>query len=219
MAFDELIANLKEDLPDWTATVQSGSVIITGTYELIENGVPLDVFQLEIHLAPTHPKHRPKVYETGKRIKPEANNHVNGDGSLCLFVEDEASRYWSPATKMSEYLNGPVKSYLIGFCIYEETGKWVYGERRHHVDGVVDFYMEELNVRALEPLKCLIEAALHQTIKGHHACPCGLNVAYRKCHLPKVQSVQKLVPPERLEEVLKILNHNLDLLKAHKANK
>jgi hypothetical protein len=59
---------------------------LEGTYKLkLEDGVELASFELKIEMR-GWPKLFPKVTETRGKIKPAAQNHINGDRSFCLVA-------------------------------------------------------------------------------------------------------------------------------------
>lgn len=203
---DDFLANIENDLvnnlPGWKIENGSSPLAVMGSIIIEKDGVTLDAFEVRVQLSPSHPDDHPIVYETGGKIERIPDQHISADGSACLFVEDEASRFWTEKTKLSDFINGPVYAYFVGQSVFAATGEWPFGERRHYLAGVLDFYREHFKVSDPVVVLEFLKVALKSPVKGHWYCPCGNGLVLRKCHLPEVRLLQKIVKRSRIISVV-----------------
>jgi len=74
--------------------------------------------------------------------------------------------------------------------IYDATGRWVGPERRHGVEGYLDFLIERFgNSDALLAFAPLFEGQA-APLPGA-VCPCGAGRRYERCHRALVAEIRK----------------------------
>lgn len=174
--------------------VADGVVRVRGNLPVRVGPTVVDLFQLEVRLADDHPAAYPIAREVGGRIAWLPAHHVNDDGQLCLFLPEEASEYWAPGSTVCSFLEGPLNSYFVGYLHYLEFGAWPFGERRHGLDGALDFYRGRSEIATLEGLLGLVAMLARRGVKGHLPCPCGSGKPIRSCH-PKALQLREGVSP------------------------
>lgn len=199
---DDIRTDIKENLPGWTVEDGSDPLSMVGVVQLEESGKVVDEYQVRLQLSPQHPEKYPTVFEIGGRIERIPDHHISGDGSACLFVADESKKYWNKDTKISDFVRGPVRSYFISQSYYEATGEWIFGERRHGLDGVLDFYYEQLGIDNILMLEKMLQLAVKDTIKGHWPCPCDPSVKLRNCHMQKILALRESTERTRMVDLL-----------------
>ncbi len=194
--------DLTENLPGWTIEHGTEPLSIIGLLQLVESGKIIDEYKVRLQLSPSHPTNPPSVFEIGGKIDRIADHHINGDGSACLFVVDEKNKYWNKNTKISEFVSGPVRSYFISQSYYAATGEWIFGERRHEISGVLDFYYEQLEITSIVVLETMLQLVITDNIKGHWLCPCGSQKKMRQCHMQRILKLRYLVDRKRIQFLL-----------------
>lgn len=167
-------------------------------------GKELGLYQVEIKFPASYPKNIPIVREIGGKIPKIADRHFNEDGAACLFVRDETYKFWPPGTTVKQFIDGPVKDFFLGQIVFEQTGKFP-GERKHGIDGILDFYEEAIGTRDPQAVIQFIEYLLHPNIKGHRKCFCGSTLKIRDCHLTTLQALKGKIRLIDAEESLKQL--------------
>src|SRR5262249_13249005 len=130
---------LRADHPTLHVRVNEGRIVISGTFRIVHRGREVDGYKIEVRLAEDHPNGLPKVYEIGGRIPRDPDHHVNGDGSLCVGVPEELLLRGG-AYDVLAFLDGPVRSFLIGHAYFLQEGQWPGGEWAHGGAGVRQFY-------------------------------------------------------------------------------
>lgn len=168
--------------PNLYFVIGDGSARVRGSLPVQVGAVVVDRFQVELLLARDHPATFPLAWEIGGRVPRLNENHVSDDGQLCLFLPEEGSDCWSAGSTVVSFLQGPVNSFFVGYLHYLAHGSWPFGERRHGLDGILDFYRERTEISELEGLLGAMKLLAKGGVKGHWKCPCGSRQKIRTCH-------------------------------------
>lgn len=204
----ELFQKLREEMvalfPALVLAEENDRIFFRGPYQIVDQGEPVDLpYQLEIELPPTYKEDLPLVREVGGRIpRKRDRHHVNeGDGTLCVCLPDkylaEGGSPWLPI-----FLEGPVRSFLIGSGIVARGGKWPWGEWRHGTEGMLDFYRELTGASAPKALVSYLRMLASPQVKGHYECPCGSGARLRNCHRTQVLALRAKVPTHVAKKAL-----------------
>jgi hypothetical protein len=169
-------------------------VEVRGTFPIIDDGVELDRYSIEITLLRDYPESLPIVRETGGKIPHHADNHMS-NGVACLFVPDERWRICPPGTTLLEFLNNPVRNYFLGHAVYTRTGEWPLGQRAHGAAGIYEYYAEMLGTTDETVIAGYLDCLSRQELKGHWLCPCRSGKRLRACHRDQIIDLRKKIPP------------------------
>lgn len=164
-----------------------GVLRIKGKFRFVTHhpaeGTIEDAFDLQVDIPRTFPKSPPLVTEIGGKIPRIQDNHINGDGTLCLG---------SPLRVQSALMKEPT---VIGFaqrCLIpylfaisrklNNGGSMAFGELAHGSPGMLDDYCAMLK---LERKEAVLYAFKLLGMKKRHAnkylCPCGCDRRLGKC--------------------------------------
>lgn len=203
------VCNLKGSYPNLIATIgKNGTVDVEGIFDVCADDKHIDSFSIRIEIPPDYPMTVPRVFETGGKIPRIADRHINPDGSACLFVPDARWKHWPPGSDLVRFVSGPVYYYFLGQAFYDLEGRWLFGERPHGDDGVIDYYKEELGLNSLGAVyKCLKVATSGRSgaTNRNRLCVCGGGKAMEQCHKEKISLISENIPRQRLFEVMAML--------------
>lgn len=175
-----------------------------GTYELRDEDGRLDTYTIEIVYDPLDPAAEPRVWEIGGVIERTADNHISvRDGTCCIGVYDEW-RALTGDTSFAGFLQGPLKNFFLSQTIYRRTGNWIFGQRSHGVDGMIEAYgalIDDKSDDAERIGRTLSFLSLRQ-IKGHWRCPCGGQQTVRACCLERLKRVALRITPDLATRLL-----------------
>lgn len=168
---------------------------VRGSFPLRHGGKDLDRFQIEVQLPRNRKDDIPVIRETGSRIPRLNDNHINDlSGDICLFVPEERWRIFPVGSTLLDFLNGPVRNYLLGFALKELGERWPFGERPHGPAGIVEFYSELIGTSDRRVIRDYIQCLSKKSFKGHWPCPCGSGKKTRNCHASQIQDLRKKIP-------------------------
>jgi hypothetical protein len=179
---------------------------VRGTMLIAHEGRGIDRFQLEMQVPSDFPTSWPKIWEVGGRIPRTLERHVYpSDGSLCVLLPEEAYFILPRTLTLTQYLDGPLRNYLIGHCCVEGGRGWPWGERSHGIQGIEEFYQEILGAPDRITIARFLMLILQGRFKGHWPCPCGSGKIIRRCHKNIIYSIRERIPEPYLIRYLNVI--------------
>jgi hypothetical protein len=194
-----MVDDLGAVYPDLVVTVENDQVIVAGPFPLMDGPVELDRYHISVELPLDFPDGVPILREVGGRIPPDPDHHVNPDGTACLFVSGERWLHWPRGSSFSQFLEGPVRSHLIGQALTELGQQWPYGERTHGARGVLEAYGDMLGEEDQDTIARYVRVLARTKLRRHRNCPCGSGRPLRDCHLTQVLILRKDITPGEAE--------------------
>lgn len=87
---------------------------------------------------------------------------------------------------------------------YNKYGRVPYGERLHGTKGIIQFYIEFLNVDSIKKIYDILNAIEIGNLNDYCKCPCGSFKKIRKCHLNQINLLKKVGVKSDLKEISKL---------------
>lgn len=211
---DEVETQLRNHYPSLYLVQRGSHSVIRGVYPVQLDGKVIDTFLVEIALPRHFPEEAPTVREMSGRILRVADRHVYTDGTLCLFLPEEKWKYWPEGSSILDFLTGPVNDFFLSQLYFEQHGTWPFGERRHGVLGIIDYYAEELGTDDLQVITKALEYLSAPQPKGHWPCYCGSGKRMRHCHFEKLSYLHRRIQPTVAANSLGYVRNALEHQKA-----
>ena len=149
-----------------------------------------DEYKIEIIFPDDYPDSPPTVKEIGEKI--DRDYHKNSDNTLCLETEVEVYRRFSANKNIVHFINNLLVPYLYRYSFIKKYGSDPFPDRRHGVNGIIDYYEEKFGVDEIPKIIEILKHILKRKYRGHHMCPCGSHKRIRNCHAPTVVEIQKV---------------------------
>lgn len=202
----------------WLATEQPGLMqfkrptctVIEGRFRfhLTHKSVTIkDTYDIRLELP--HDGKRPRVKETGGRIKavyathPEfkspADIHAFDNWNLCLAAPQEITLVYLSNPNIKLFFERYLAPFFYSQSFFEKNRDWPWPHLRHNTNGIVDWFVDNQNVsgaigetvRELVKLAkdgrslamTLVENAMkHDSFNPRGRCLCGGKRNYIQCH-------------------------------------
>lgn len=195
---EDLRNELKDRYPSLHVFIENGTVIVRGNFPICDIGGTklIDEFKIEMMVPNTFPEDIPIVREIGGRLPKIVDRHFYMNGKACLFMPEERYKYVPAGMTLMEFIDGPMKSFFIGQISYEQTGKWIFGERAHGVAGIVDYYGEIIGNTNKEIITRLLIYLCKDKVKGHWQCFCKSGEKMRSCHYKQLLEMRERIKPK-----------------------
>lgn len=191
--------------PDLRLTINANEISIDGSWVVEQDGIVIQTYSILIKISENYPVDVPKVYEVSGKIPKKADRHINPIlGDACLFVEDERWEIWPLNTSFIKFLEGPVHNFFLYQAYFEVMGHYPHGERKHGIEGKIEYYFEKLNVNSEKVVLKLIESVPKQH-SHREQCPCGNKKKFKYCHLPALTKIKENSSLQIMEKTLKEL--------------
>ena len=140
-----------------------------------------DCFDIELIVPTAYPKILPLARETSARID-RSYEHLNQDGTLCLATPIEGRLLFLEQKSLLGFVNRLVIPYLYGYCYWEKHGQHPFGERAHGVEGILEYYRDELHLGNHVNILAMLAFLFEFGYRGHLSCPCRSGLKVRECH-------------------------------------
>lgn len=210
-----MILNISEDEIQWLKRFYPDLNFVLGTPSVIKGLFKFDAiydslrvkdsYKIEITLSDRPPSILPKVKETGGRIKMSkerykknsfADVHLYTDDSSCLCAYPEEKIKLPNGFNLKDFFEHLLIPHFYAQSRFEQTGKWVWGDRSHGTLGLLESYLEFRDKDNLILIKEYIKDLRtindsdpfvklffrKDQIRGHIRCFCGSNKEFRNCH-------------------------------------
>jgi hypothetical protein len=167
----------------------------------------IDHYAIEIQLPDNYPVGVPIVKEVGGRIPKNSDRHFSKVGTTeeaaCLFLPDERFKYWPLGATIIKFIEGPVKSFFLWQTDYDlNNGKSTFGQRGHGINGIIEFYSEEIGTNDKGVIIRFLEYLVKNEVKGHWLCYCGSGEKMRNCHFDKLKELRaKILTDDALKSL------------------
>lgn len=172
-----------------------GGLKFIGKYKIcnqLENDIFEDYFSLEIFIPNGFPEDIPIVKNTDGRIR--ANNykgHVYANGQLCLEIDTAIATFLQKDSSLLAFLTKYLDTYLCGFLFYRKYKYLPFGEHKHGVEGLLEFYCRLFETTDIKVAYSLLVCLCMGNLKGHIQCPCQSGKRYRNCHKDKINALRE----------------------------
>jgi hypothetical protein len=207
-----MVAELQAVYPDLAVTADNDRVVVAGPFRLVDGAVEVHRYDIALELPLDFPEGVPILREVGSRIPRDADHHINPDGTACLFVSGERWRHWPPGSSLIQFLDGPVRSYLIGQALVELGQPWPFGQRSHGAHGVLEAYGDMIGSADPQTIARYIRVLARAKLRRHRPCPCGGGRPLRDCHLMEVLTLRDNITQREAEAAQQQIHAELPLL-------
>jgi len=201
----ELQSELETKYPDLTVTCAGPKIYIRGAFPVLHEGKVLDRYQIKIEWSDSDTE-APILYETGGRIPRINERHMGTDGKACSFVPEEWLLRPRKNRTITHYLDGPVRDYFIWQSLFDRGQTAPWGQRSHHVAGLIECYGEMVGMMGEQAIRRSLEYIAAKKFKAHWACPCGSGKPLRYCHLEHFRNLKIKIPRNIARLALQRLN-------------
>lgn len=149
----------------------------------------------------------PYITELDKKII-RRYAHRYSDGGLCLGTTTDILMDCCYEGKFDilKWFEDFVIPYFFSYEYFIRFGEYPFGERSHGKKGILEYYMDILNLQNVNQAHDFIKKVANQRrYRGHLLCPCGSGKRVRDCH--KKEIVMALNPffKERIVADLKTI--------------
>lgn len=212
--FQKFKSILEQEHQGLSIYIENKTVYVRGSlYIYNEEMREIDRYLIEIKIPHDYPKSIPLVREIEGRLPKIKDRHFNESNdefnkTACLFLPEERYKYYPKGSSIIDFINGPVNSFFLSQTNFDLTGQWLYGQRGHGLNGIIEFYCEELGTKNIQVIIKFIEYLSKKELKGHWDCYCGSNKKIRQCHFHKLIDFRSKIDQEVAKKSLNgLLNY------------
>jgi SEC-C motif len=163
-----------------------------------------DVYEVLIRFPADFPAGIPTAFEKGGRIP--RSHHTQPDGSLCLGADTELRLKLRAGSTLDRFIEEVLVPYLFQFSFFEKHGRMPFGELRHGVLGLLDYFCDLYKVSNGRAGKELVRlTSLKRRRANKVPCPCGSGRRLGQCHNRTVNALRRELGRKWFAEEFKTL--------------
>ena len=157
---------VKEYFPllSYSWSLKSKSWIITGELDICDvKGDYWNTFDIAIIVPKGYPNCVPVVFERSEISPRDIDWHISKEGTCCVDVDNNLLVMSRTGINIKDFISQKVIHILrINYTSYKNIN--IAGEEYgHHTDGIIQYYVEELNIPTADDIIIFIEMILNKT--------------------------------------------------------
>jgi hypothetical protein len=174
----------------WNAKVKMW--VITGDLDICDTvGVYWNTFQIMMLVPPGYPFCVPIVAERSHIIPRDIDWHISPEGVCCLDAEHSLIALSKKGINLGDFIAKKVYSFFANQIHKIETKAYAGAEYAHHTAGVIQYYLEELNMPSVEAtLQTLTKILNKKGLGRNDKCPCASGLKLKFCHEKAIEVIK-----------------------------
>lgn len=193
---------------------------VTGELDICDTeGVYWNTFGIVLLVPESYPHCIPVLIEKTEIIPRDIDWHVSPEGICCMDIGHNLIILSKKGINLTDFITNKVYSFFANQLYKLEKQCYAGEEYGHHLQGVMQYYKEELNLLTPDIMVTFITRILNKSGIGRNAqCPCGSGKKVKKCHLITIEAL-KLLGSKKistdLENINEYLKSDKDIVSCH----
>lgn len=168
--------------------------VITGELDICDvEGVYWNTFQITILVPRGYPYCVPIVAEKSTFIPRDIEWHISPEGICCLDISHNLKAMSKLGINLTSFISEKVYTYFANQLYKLEENKYAGGEYAHHLDGVIQYYIETHQLQDKRAIVTMLQQLTSKTNIGRNdPCPCGNGRKTKYCHQSSIDTLKTL---------------------------
>jgi hypothetical protein len=185
--------------------------IISGEIDICDvKGNYLNTFDIKIIVPDSYPYCVPVVLEKSEIIPRDIDWHISKNGICCLDSDNNLLVMSRFGINIKEFIAQKIYTFFANQLYKLQEHKYAGDEYLHHVDGIIQYYIEDLKIPTVEYVIVFLEQILNKKdLTRNKLCPCGTNKKIKNCHEKTIETI-KTIGREKMTSDLKEIKNTLN---------
>lgn len=185
--------------------------VISGELDICDvKGNYWNTFNIAILVSETYPNCVPLVLERSEIIPRDIDWHVSKDGQCCVDAENALLAMSRRGINISNFIAEKAYPFFANQLYKLQENKYAGEEYKHHTDGVIQYYLEELKIPSSDHIIFFLEMILNKAdLTRNRMCPCNSGEKIKNCHEKEIETI-KSIGREKLTNDLKKIKKKLN---------
>lgn len=183
--------------------------VVTGDLDICDTvGVYWNTFQITMLVPRGYPFCVPIVAERSDIIPRDIDWHISPEGICCLDAEHSLIALSKKGINLGDFIAKKVYSFFANQIHKLESKAYAGAEYAHHTAGVIQYYLEELNMSSAEAtLQTLTKVLNRQGLGRNDKCPCTSGLKLKFCHEKAIETIKSFGPSKIKKDIENIQIH------------
>lgn len=152
-----------------------------------------DTFNIAILVSETYPYCVPHVFEISEIIPREEDWHVSADGECCVDIDNKLIAASRIGIDINKFITDLVYPFFANQLFKLAAKRYAGEEYGHRVDGLIQYYLEDLKFPSVEKILNILESILSGAdLTRNTLCPCGSEIKTKQCHEKEIEIIKSL---------------------------
>lgn len=181
--------------------------VISGELDICDvKGDYWNTFSITIGIPQSYPNCIPCVIENSTLIPRDIDWHISQEGACCVDIEHNLIAMSKRGINIYSFINEKVYPYFANQIFKMEEKNYAGEEYAHHLDGIIQYYIEDHNLTDIDTVILMLEAIVANTNIGRNKkCPCKSDKKVKDCHLDSIETIKSL-GKERVQKDVEEIN-------------
>ncbi|SDF43802.1 SEC-C motif-containing protein [Mucilaginibacter pineti] len=209
--FERDFITAKERFPKlkygWDAKIKMW--VITGELDICDTaGVYWNTFQIAMLVPRGYPYCVPIVAERSDIVPRDIDWHISPEGICCLDTDNSLIAMSKSGINVGDFIAEKVYTFFANQIHKLESKQYAGAEYAHHTAGVIQYYVEELNIPSAEAAIQILKKVLNkQGLSRNDRCPCGSGLKVKSCHETGIETIKSFGPVKIKKDIENIEKH------------
>lgn len=194
--FEKDFAEVEDRFPKlkylWSA--QHKTWIIVGELDICDTeGVYWNTFNIAISVSQGYPYCIPVLIEISEIIPRDIDWHISSEGLCCIDVSHNLIAMSKIGINICKFISDKIYPYFANQLYKLTVNKYAGKEYAHHLDGVIQYYIEDHLLPNKHAVISLLEKIVMKSRIGRNdKCPCGSGKKVKHCHRQSIETIKTL---------------------------
>ncbi|WP_284650740.1 hypothetical protein [Flavobacterium terrisoli] len=184
--------------------------VISGELDICDvKGDYWNTFNIGILVSETYPYCVPVVFERSEITPRDIDWHISKEGICCVDSDNKLLAMSRLGINIKDFIAEKVYTYFANQLFKLEEKVYAGAEYKHHIDGVIQYYLEDLRIPTVENILVFLEMILNKAdLTRNRMCPCSSGEKIKNCHEKEIETIKSL-GREKITSNLKKIRDNL----------
>lgn len=184
--------------------------IISGELDICDvRGNYWNTFDVKIVVPESYPHCVPIVMEKSEIIPRDIDWHISENGICCLDSDNNLIVLSRHGINLKDFIAEKIYPFFANQLYKLQENKYAGQEYKHHVEGIIQYYIEDLNIPSAEDIIVFLEHIIHKKdLTRNRLCPCRSGKKIKNCH-EKTIGIIKTIGREKMIYDLKKISETL----------
>ena len=213
--FEKDFGSVKISFPklDYFWHKEQKSWMIKGELDICDvKGEYWNTFDIAILIPESYPYCVPLVIEMSQIIPREEDWHVSKEGVCCVDFDNKLITMSRVGINIEKFISDIVYPFFANQLFKLESQKYAGEEYGHHVDGLIQYYIEDLKFPSAQSALAVLKNILDQAdLTRNRFCPCGSGIKIKRCHRIAIETLKSLGREKNTNDCKKLEKYLLEL--------
>lgn len=209
--FERDFVEVKDSFPklDYRWDIKSKAWIISGELDICDvKGDYWNTFNIAVFVPQAYPYCVPHVFERSKITPRDVDWHISNEGLCCVDSDNALLASSRIGINIKKFIEEKVYSFFANQLYKLIEDEYAGAEYKHHTEGVIQYYLEELNIPTPENILIFLKKILNKRdLTRNRICPCNSGEKIKNCHEKAIATIKSIGRGKIIKDFESIKKH------------